>query len=536
MKLHPVILAGGCGTRLWPMSRESLPKQFLPLLENNGVRDIFPPGGKMSLTPISPFQATLNRCAALGRIEPAIVVVNQEHRFLAADQAKAAGRALKRIYIEPVGRSTAPAVALVALELVAEDPAALMLVLPADHDIPDESPFADAVETAQAAASQGRLMVFGIEPRWAETGYGYIERGADVVLAPGCHQVASFVEKPELEIATRFLESGRHYWNSGMFLFSAARYLEELERLEPELALACREAAAATADDAGCRRIDRTTFERCRAMSIDHAVMERTQSAAVVAARFRWSDIGSWDALWDRAAKDEDGNDVHGDVRLHDAENCYVHSDKRLVVGIGLEDTVIIDTPDALLVARRGETQRVREAVEQLKAEGRSEHKAHRVVHRPWGQYEDIDAGERFRVKRITVAPGGKLSLQYHHHRAEHWVVVSGTARVTRGNEISMLTENQSIHIAVGEMHRLENPGKIPLQLIEVQTGAYLGEDDIVRVEDIYQRATEEKGSEPFIGQRENGEKGSEPSTEEKGSEPFFHTAGKRALTPRKGA
>jgi mannose-1-phosphate guanylyltransferase/mannose-6-phosphate isomerase len=474
MKLHPIILAGGSGTRLWPMSRESYPKQFLPLLE-----------GK------SPFQATLDRCMALGRVEPATVVVNQEHRFLAADQAKAAGRALKRLYIEPVGRSTAPAIALVAHELVAEDAQALMLVLPADHDIPDEAAFAEAVETAQLAAAQGHLMVFGVEPRWPETGYGYIERGGDLPTAPGCHQVASFVEKPELEIATRLAESGRHYWNSGMFLFSAARYLEELERLEPELAQACRAAAQACADEAGCRRIDRATFERCRSMSIDHAVMERTQSAAMVPARFRWSDIGSWDALWDRAERDDDGNDVHGDAQLHDVSNCYVHSDHRLVVGIGLEDTVIIDTPDALLVARRGDTQRVREAVEQLKSEGRSEHKTHRLVHRPWGHYEDIDAGDRFRVKRITVAPGGKLSLQYHHHRAEHWIIVSGTARVTRGAEVATLTENQSIYIAVGENHRLENPGKIPLQLIEVQTGSYLGEDDIVRVEDVYQRATE---------------------------------------------
>jgi mannose-1-phosphate guanylyltransferase/mannose-6-phosphate isomerase len=471
MRLHPVILAGGCGTRLWPMSRESYPKQFLPLLE-----------GK------SPFQATLDRCAALGRIEPATIVVNQEHRFLAAEQARAAGRTVKRIYIEPVGRSTAPAVALVAHELVAENPESLMLVLPADHDIPDESPFADAVETATAAAAQGQLMVFGVEPRWPETGYGYIERGPDLVSAPGCHQVASFVEKPELEIATHFLESGRHYWNSGMFLFSAARYLEELERLEPELAEQCRLAAQACGDEAGCRRIASATFERCRAMSIDHAVMERTQSAAVVPARFRWSDIGSWDALWDRAEKDEDGNDVHGRAQLHDVSNCLVHADKRLVVGIGLEDMVVIDTPDAVLIARRGETQRVREAVEQLKAEQRSEHKTHRLVHRPWGTYEDIDQGERFRVKRITVAPGGKLSLQYHHHRAEHWIIVSGTARVTRGTETVLLGENQSIYISVGEMHRLENPGKIPLQLIEVQTGAYLGEDDIVRVEDIYQR------------------------------------------------
>jgi mannose-1-phosphate guanylyltransferase/mannose-6-phosphate isomerase len=486
MKLQPVILAGGSGTRLWPMSRESFPKQFLPLLgtDHNSKPDVVCPPKR------SPFQATLDRCASLGRIEPPIVVVNHEHRFLAADQAKVAGRALKRIYVEPVGRGTAPAVALVAQDLVAEDPRALILVLPADHDIPDEAQFAEAVETAQAAAEQGNLMVFGVEPRWPETGYGYIERGPDVIHAPGCHQVASFVEKPELEIATRLAESGRHYWNSGMFLFGAARYIEELDRLEPELGEACREAAQSCKDEAGCRRIDRAAFERCHAMSIDHAVMERTHSAAVVPARFRWSDIGSWDALWDRASRDEDGNEVAGDVQLHDVSDCFIHSDKRLVVGIGLEDIVIIDTPDALLVAKRGETQRVREAVEQLKTEGRGEHRTHRLVHRPWGTYEDIDQGARFRVKHITVEPGGKLSLQYHHHRAEHWIIVSGTARVTKGSDVSLLSENQSIYINVGETHRLENPGKVPLQLIEVQTGSYLGEDDIVRVEDVYQRVT----------------------------------------------
>ena len=474
MKLHPVILAGGSGTRLWPLSRESHPKQFLALLDGR-----------------SPFQATLARCAAIGRVEPAIVVVNHEHRHLAEQQVVESNSALARIYVEPCGRSTAPAIAVVACDLAAQDPDALMLVLPSDHDIPDDAQFADAVEAAQQAAAQGHLMVFGIEPRWPETGYGYIERGTDVATAPGCHRVASFVEKPELEIATRLSQSGRHYWNSGMFLFRAARYLEELERLEPELAASCREAAQAARDQGIARAIDRAAFERCRGMSIDHAVMERTQAAAVVPARFRWSDIGSWDALWDRAEKDTAGNKVEGDAQLHGTSNCFVHSDKRLVVGIGLEDTVIIDTPDALLVARRGETQHVREAVEQLKAGGRGEHKTHRLVHRPWGRYEDIDAGERFRVKRITVAPGGKLSLQFHHHRAEHWIVVSGTAKVTRGEDVMLLTENQSVYIEVGQLHRLENPGRIPLQLIEVQTGAYLGEDDIVRVEDIYQRAPE---------------------------------------------
>ncbi len=474
MNLHPVILAGGSGTRLWPLSREAYPKQFLPLLEG-----------------ASPFQATLGRLDAIAGAQPATVVANHEHRFLAADQVRGCGRALRKLYAEPCGRGTAPALAVVAADLVREDPQAMLLVLPADHDIPDAAAFARAVAAGVAAAERGRLVVFGIEPRWAETGYGYIERADEIAEARGCFHVASFVEKPELEIATRLADSGRHYWNGGMFLLGAGAYLAELERHEPELAADCRAAAEASRDEAGCRHIDAAAFGRCRAISIDHAVLERTRLAAVVPACFGWSDIGSWDALWDRDRKDAEGNRCEGDVQLHDVTGSYMHASHRLVVGIGLDDVVVVETPDAVLVANRGETQRVREAVEHLRACARPEHRAHRTVHRPWGCYEDVDAGERFRVKRITVQPGAKLSLQWHHHRAEHWVVVSGTARVTRGDEVRLLAENQSLYIPVGELHRLENPGKIPLQIIEVQTGTYLGEDDIVRVEDVYRREHE---------------------------------------------
>jgi len=470
MTLHPIILAGGTGTRLWPMSRESYPKQFLALLDGH-----------------SPFQATLARLSGLDGAQPATVVASAEHRFLVSEQVGSGGFAMRSLYLEPCGRGTAPALAVVACDLVQDDPEALMLVLPADHDVPDAGEFA-AVVAAGSVVAASSLVVFGIEPRWPETGYGYIERGAAIESAPGCFHVQSFVEKPELEIATRLIESGRHSWNSGMFLFGARAFLDELERFEPQLAQDARAAAASSTREPGIRRLDKAAFERCRSISIDHAVLERTRQAAVVPARFAWSDIGSWDALWDRGTKDAAGNNAHGDVQLHDVTNSYVRADRRLVVGIGVDDLVVVDTPDALLIAHRGETQRVREAVERLKASGRTEHKTHRLVHRPWGCYEDIDSGDRFRVKRITVDPGQKLSLQWHHHRAEHWIIVSGTARVTRGEQTVLLTENQSIYIELGQLHRLENPGKVALKLIEVQTGTYLGEDDIVRVEDVYQR------------------------------------------------
>lgn len=471
MRIYPVVLSGGSGTRLWPLSRESCPKQFLPLLK-----------GK------SPFQATLARLRGIEGLQPPLIVTSQEHRFLVLEQLKSAGVTPLGVYLEPCGRNTAPAAAVAALSLLSDDPEALMLVLPADHDIADEAAFRRAVAVGAAAAQAQWLVVFGVEARWPETGFGYIERGEPLASLPGCHRVANFVEKPEVEIATRHIASGRHYWNSGIFLFSAARYVSELRRLQPDLESACQDAAGGLVEDHGCCRIDAKAFERCRSISIDYAVLEHTDAAAVVPADFHWSDIGSWNALWDSAEKDAHGNVTHGDVHASGVSNSIVHATHRMVVGIGVQDLVIVETPDALLVANRRHAQCVREAVERLKAQGRPECSVHRIVHRPWGHYEDVSAGERFRVKKITVKPGAKLSLQLHHHRAEHWVVVRGTARVTRGDEIVLLTENQSTYIPVGTRHRLENPGKIPLEIIETQSGAYLSEDDIVRIEDVYHR------------------------------------------------
>ena len=469
--IHPVILSGGSGTRLWPMSRDSHPKQFLPLLDGR-----------------STFRATLERLRGLEHARAPIVVARYEHRFLVEQELRAARVQPGAVYGEPFGRNTAPPVAIVALDLVREDPDALMLILPADHDIPDEKAFCRAVGVGVPAAREGRLVVFGVSARWAEPGYGYVERGEPLAGCDGCYRVSRFIEKPEQEVARRLIASRECYWNSGILLCRARCFLRELNRLQPDLASACRSAAASIVESRGCRRIGEHAFARCRPASLDHAVLEATSAAAVVPASFRWSDIGSWNALWDSAEKDARGNVCAGDVSLHETSNCYVASTQRIVVGIGLKDAIVVETPDAVLVADRNEAQRVREAVEQMRLKGRPECQAHRRVHRPWGWYEDVDAGERFRVKRIRVDPGGKLSLQLHHHRAEHWVVVSGAARVTRGDETMLLVENQGTYIPLGVRHRIENPGIVPLEIIEVQSGGYLGEDDIVRLEDAYDR------------------------------------------------
>jgi mannose-1-phosphate guanylyltransferase/mannose-6-phosphate isomerase len=471
-KIYPVILCGGTGSRLWPMSRQLLPKQFLPLVSERTM-----------------LQETVERLRGLSGAEPPTVVSNSEHRFLVAEQLRAIGAPPRVQILEPVGRNTAPAVAVAALALEKSDPDAVMLVLPADHLIRDVETFHIAVLKAAAAARAGFLATFGIRPDHAATGYGYIQGGEPIAGHESVFHVARFVEKPDAATARRFLKDGTFAWNSGMFVFGARRYLEELGRCAPEILEACRAAWEKAATDLDFVRLDQPAFAACPADSIDYAVMEKTDAAAVVPVDIGWSDVGSWATLWEVGEKDAHGNVLRGDVHVQAAENCYIRAETRLVSVLGLSDAVVVETDDAVLVASRDEAQKVKDFVGRLDAANRTEHVSHRRVYRPWGYYESIDAGDRFQVKRIMVNPGAALSLQMHHHRAEHWVVVSGTAKVTRGDEVTLVAENESTYIPIGVKHRLENPGKVPLHLIEVQSGGYLGEDDIVRFEDRYQRS-----------------------------------------------
>lgn len=466
MKLIPVLLSGGSGTRLWPLSREAYPKQFLPL------------AGTQTM-----LQATWARVRDLGGAAP-LVVANEEHRFMVAEQLRETGCTPAALILEPVGRNTAPAIAVAALQALTGGEDALLLVLPSDHVIRDEDGFHAAVRAALPAAEQGALVTFGIVPDAPETGYGYIKAAP----GEGVRAVERFVEKPDRATAERYLAAGGYYWNSGMFLFRAGRFLEELERLQPAMLAACREALAKARRDVDFLRLDKAAFAACPADSIDYAVMEKTAHAAVLPVNLGWSDVGSWSALWAVAVRDAAGNAHRGDVIALDCRDTYAWGERRLIALIGLDDVVVVDTDDALLVARKDRVQQVKEIVQRIKAGKRSEATWHRKVYRPWGAYDSIDAAERFQVKRITVKPGATLSLQMHHHRAEHWIVVSGTARVTRGDEVFLLGENESTFIPLGTRHRLENPGMVPLELIEVQSGSYLGEDDIVRFEDKYGR------------------------------------------------
>ncbi len=466
--LVPVLLSGGVGSRLWPVSREGRPKQFLPM------------AGQGSM-----LQQTQRRLDGFATAAP-LIVCNEEHRFLVAEQLRELGVEPGKIILEPDGRNTAPAIALAALAALENDPNAMLLALPADHFIRDGQAFHDAVGAAMSLAETGKLVTFGVVPTAPETGYGYIRCGE--ALTDSAAVLAEFVEKPDEATAAQYLEAGNYYWNSGMFLFRADRYLEALAQHCPAIDAACRKAMAAADADMDFLRPEREAFLACPSDSIDYAVMEHTDAGAVIPLDCGWSDIGAWSALWDIGDKDAAGNVTAGDVLLDDTRDSYIHSESRLVTTTGVEGLVVVETADAVLVADRERVQNVKTLVKSLQATGRSEASVHQRVFRPWGSYESLVTADRFQVKRIIVNPGQTLSLQKHFHRAEHWIVVHGTAEVTRDEEVFTLREDQSTYIPLGAVHRLANPGKIPLELIEVQSGAYLGEDDIVRFEDVYGR------------------------------------------------
>ncbi|MFK8020285.1 MAG: mannose-1-phosphate guanylyltransferase/mannose-6-phosphate isomerase [Pseudomonadales bacterium] len=465
----PVLLSGGVGSRLWPVSRQLYPKQFLPLVDDDE----------------SMLQSTYERTTQLGGHAP-IVVCNEEHRFLVAEQLTSAGVKGLDIILEPCGRNTAPAAALAALCAIERDPNALILLLPADHAIADKKAFIDAVKAGEAEAVSGKLVTFGIAPAAPETGYGYIQ--ASELDSRGMGSIDRFVEKPDIATAEQYLASGDFYWNSGMFLFSAQHFLDQLNTYAPDIVSQCNLAYSNSQRDLDFIRVDGEAFAACPSDSIDYAVMENTKDGLMIALDCGWNDVGSWTSLWDIGARDENNNVCRGDVLLEGVENSYIHSESRLTTALGLSDVVIVETSDAVLVAEKSKVQDIKLLVNQLKSAERAEAESHTRVYRPWGSYESLVNADRFQVKRIIVNPGHTLSLQMHHHRAEHWIVVKGSATVTCGEEEFILSEDQSTYIPLGNKHRLANPGVIPLELIEVQTGSYLGEDDIVRFEDVYGR------------------------------------------------
>ena len=469
--LFPVILSGGAGSRLWPMSREALPKQLLPLISDKTM-----------------LQETVLRLSNIPAIAPPLLVCNNEHRFLAAEQLMQIGVKPLALMLEPLARNTAAAIAAAAKYLYDIDPDAMMLVLPADHLIENLNALSEAVEQARQIAAQDFLVTFGLAPNSPETGYGYIHKGEALSELDSAFRVDSFEEKPDYDTACRYVDDGGYYWNSGMFVFKASVFLEELNQYEPEIALASANAVKLSQTDFDFTRLDQNAFAQSPSKSIDYAIMERTNKAALVPVSMGWSDIGSWSSLWMANDKDEFGNVKRGDVFSDQSMNCFLRAESRALAVIGVEDLIVVETSDAVLVVHQDYAEDVKNVVAHLKAQNRTEHLQHSRVYRPWGWYESIDSGERFLVKRIMVNPGAKLSLQMHHHRAEHWVVVSGTALISSANESKLLNENQSTYIPVGEIHRLENPGKMPLHLIEVQSGSYLSEDDIVRLDDNYNR------------------------------------------------
>jgi mannose-1-phosphate guanylyltransferase/mannose-6-phosphate isomerase len=470
-KITPVILSGGAGTRLWPLSRESYPKQLLALTSE-----------------LSLLQGTARRVSDRTLFEAPLLVSNADHRFIVAEQLRHLDIAPRAIVLEPVGRNTAPAAAAAAIMLTETDPDALMLILPSDHAIENSEDFISVVRTAAAAAAGGALVTFGITPTHAETGYGYIRRGDRLSGRAGCYVVDAFAEKPDAETAAAYIADGGYDWNSGMFLFSAQSYLDELDRVEPEMVSGCRDAVSGAERDLDFLRLADAPFRAVPARSIDYAVMEHTERAAVVPADIGWSDVGSWSSLWDVTEKDQAGNALIGDVMAFNVENSYIRSESRLVTALGVSDMIVVATDDSVLVMPKSRAQDVKTIVDALKLAKRDEATKHPRVYRPWGYYQTVHDGDRFQVKRITVSVGASLSKQMHHHRAEHWIVVNGTAEVTRGEDTFLLHENESVYIPPATIHRLANPGKVPINLIEVQSGAYLGEDDIVRFEDDYGR------------------------------------------------
>jgi len=468
--IHPVVLSGGSGTRLWPLSRALSPKQLLPLISDKSLLQ------------------TVLRVNDARQFAAPLVIANDEHRFLVGEQLRAIGARPRALVLEPQGRNTAPAICVAALILSADDPDALLLVLPSDHAIKHRAAFLAGVERAVAAARAGALVTFGVAPDRTETSYGYIRRGKPWPEIDGCFAVVEFVEKPDATRAAKMVAAGDYYWNSGMFVLPAKVYLQELARRDNAMIESCRRALSEAKRDLDFLRLEATAFTAARSISIDYAVMEHTKAAAVVAVDIGWSDVGSFDALWQAGSKDADGNVAVGNAVTVDTRNSYLRAEHGLVTTLGVEDLIVVATADAVLVVPRARASDLKQLVAKLEREGRSELQTHPLVERPWGSYRSIHNGARVQVKHIMVKPGGRLSLQYHHKRAEHWVVVRGTARVTRGEEVTMLGEDQSTYIPIGMPHRLENPGDTPVHLIEVQTGSYLGEDDIVRLEDTYGR------------------------------------------------
>ncbi len=471
--IFPVILSGGSGTRLWPLSRAMYPKQFIRF---NGQKESF-------------LQATLHRLSPAKGFEKPIILCNNDHRFLVKTELESAGIVPSKIVLEPVARNTAPAIAVAALIAVREKPEAVIAVMPSDHAMVDTEKFAEAVRRASTIAATGKLVLFGIQPAGPHTGYGYIKAGGNLDgFEHAALKVDGFTEKPNTAKATEYLAAGNYFWNSGIFVLHARTFLEELQRLSPDVLAAASAALERVTEDLGFKRLDAEEFAKAPNISIDYAVMEKTAAAAMLPIDVGWNDVGAWSSLWDLAPRNQQGNYAFGDAVMEDTHNCYVHAEKKLVATIGVEDLIIVDTPDALLVADKSRSEDVGKIVKRLKLEKRREPESHLRDYRPWGYFESLNMGPRFQVKKLHVNPGAKLSMQRHHHRSEHWIVVQGTAKVVIGETEKLVRENESVYIFATQWHRLENPGKVPLELIEVQIGTYLGEDDIERTEDVYGR------------------------------------------------